>query len=384
MVLELMRYWRPNFPHIDFFYTAGAYMLKLVQRLFSEMGLALGTAQNNLSAGGNYRLLTDVVAPSAHEEPQGLLDQRSQIIHPGAGPSRLPPVASIYDVPPAPLHPAHRPVGPAIASDGASRNVRVGRGQVPLPSAASSSIPPIRSIRKVPRVPRQPANRVVDNRVLDSSGGHEDLNEVPPLNSQDGTWRPGLSSEQLQAEVQTNIEPHTEEIEPASEDSTPAASPSGTPVRASNAEEEQERGIAIGPGLWRCLECGMEIRGRRANLNRHIENRHDLVRKFECPNADCGKKFQTKVNLDRHVAGVHEGRPLKCSKCPRDFKTPEGLSEHNRIAHEKARTLACKTCGKCYGRRSSLRRHSKVHKKERAAATEAASAGAGPSGQGQS
>ena len=116
--------------------------------------------------------------------------------------------------------------------------------------------------------------------------------------------------------------------------------------------------------VWTCDRCGVKIRGKKGNLNRHIANKHDNIRAYACDFPECGKSFQTRLNLKRHIEAVHKGRPHKCSGCPRAFKDHAALQDHIKNAHEEIEnTLACDICGKCFGRRSTLNRHkTKVHK----------------------
>lgn len=129
------------------------------------------------------------------------------------------------------------------------------------------------------------------------------------------------------------------------------------------------------PNLWRCKECGVLIRGKRGNLNRHIANKHDLLRAFECKVPKCGKRFQTRLNLVRHRTTVHDGRPHRCPHCPRAFKAETELETHISSAHsDGSKTMACPVCGRCFGRRSTLNRHtSKVHAQDSSSAEAAGS-----------
>lgn len=118
--------------------------------------------------------------------------------------------------------------------------------------------------------------------------------------------------------------------------------------------------------VWTCNRCGQKIRGKKGNLNRHIANKHDNIRAYECTRPNCDRKFQTRLNLVRHETAVHLGRPFTCPNCPRAFKNEVDLAAHVRAAHKNSQlSLACKVCGSCFGRRSTLNRHmAKVHKVE--------------------
>lgn len=116
--------------------------------------------------------------------------------------------------------------------------------------------------------------------------------------------------------------------------------------------------------VWTCEKCGVKIRGKKGNLNRHIANKHDNIRAFACTEPNCGRKFQTRLNLVRHQTAVHLGRPFQCPRCPRTFKGEKERDAHVKAAHTGNEVqLACHVCGSCFGRRSTLNRHlAKVHK----------------------
>lgn len=152
---------------------------------------------------------------------------------------------------------------------------------------------------------------------------------------------------------------------PATARSSADELPNGT-LSAEDGQPEPKlvvRGVREGPNLWRCGECGNLIRGKRGNLNRHFANRHANARPFQCEVPECGKRFQTRLNLVRHTRTVHDGRPHHCGECPRAFRSTNELAEHARVAHSpNSARLACPVCARCFGRRSTLNRHtSKVH-----------------------
>lgn len=66
-----------------------------------------------------------------------------------------------------------------------------------------------------------------------------------------------------------------------------------------------------GVRIFTCHICGLQVKNKRSNLLRHIENKHTKNRKFECDVPGCERKFQSKHNLERHKRGVHSlGRPV--------------------------------------------------------------------------
>lgn len=118
--------------------------------------------------------------------------------------------------------------------------------------------------------------------------------------------------------------------------------------------------------VWTCEQCGVKIRGKKGNLNRHYANKHENIRPFVCKIATCRRRFQTRLNLLRHERAVHTGRPFVCPHCPRNFKNGDSLNVHVRTAHESTEhEMACEMCGSCFARRSTLNRHRvKVHKEK--------------------
>lgn len=155
----------------------------------------------------------------------------------------------------------------------------------------------------------------------------------------------------------------------------------GDDARGSQLKEEIEKGPGSAPvgdkkcivssskgggRVWICGQCGLKIRGKRGNLNRHIANKHENIRAYSCNVEKCGRKFQTRLNLVRHETAVHLGRPFTCSRCPRTFKYGKDLASHVKSAHENPEVkLACEICGGCFGRRSTLNRHiANVHKEK--------------------
>ncbi len=119
-----------------------------------------------------------------------------------------------------------------------------------------------------------------------------------------------------------------------------------------------ERASLLGPKMWQCRECKVVIRGSRGNINAHLAHVHSMIRPFACRYSNCEKRFQTRLNLARHVTSVHEGRPVKCLKCSRSFKTEASLATHIGIAHgDDQKQFKCSACGGCFGRRGTMERH---------------------------
>ena len=127
-----------------------------------------------------------------------------------------------------------------------------------------------------------------------------------------------------------------------------------------------------------CALCG-KMFNEKASLLRHIEGVHEGVKKHTCEL--CKKSFHQKINLKSHIAKIHEG--LKGFKCIKKLteKSKQILKKKNNskiIKKEKLRKTItgkrnqveqnkklhkCKLCKKSFGMKSNLKRHNcSVHK----------------------
>ena len=61
--------------------------------------------------------------------------------------------------------------------------------------------------------------------------------------------------------------------------------------------------VSSGGGLWQCGECGKQ--GSKADVKRHIEAKHMLNTKINCP--FCGKSSKTRDSLRKHLKKDHDG-----------------------------------------------------------------------------
>ncbi|XP_029717207.2 zinc finger protein 836 [Aedes albopictus] len=76
-----------------------------------------------------------------------------------------------------------------------------------------------------------------------------------------------------------------------------------------------------------CEICG-KIFKERSKLKRHIQNKHEKLRKYECH--ICQKKLSSMDSVQIHIKTFHSAKTLKCSFCPKTFG-----SELVHRAHEK-------------------------------------------------
>lgn len=241
-----------------------------------------------------------------------------------------------------------------------------------VPSATSYDSPISAELREKPQfVPKRPPPRS-----LNKHRRSFDLTELLSDRSLDASRVKEMKEDRIQASQAEDVSTSgTSSVR----DTITAPAPSLNPnpgsafneLAESKADDETAKGA---PGsskeknnnkmIWTCDRCGVKIRGKKGNLNRHIANKHEFIRAFACSSPNCGRRFQTRLNLVRHENAVHQGRPFQCEHCPRSFKVEEDRAAHIKSAHsEPDAQLACEVCGSCFGRRSTLNRHmAKVHK----------------------
>ncbi|XP_076044271.1 uncharacterized protein LOC143027125 isoform X1 [Oratosquilla oratoria] len=103
-----------------------------------------------------------------------------------------------------------------------------------------------------------------------------------------------------------------------------------------------------------CPHCGKAFQ-RRSRLLRHI-NYHFGNKSFKC--VTCGKCFVEKGGLVKHEL-THDPLHVPCQECGKVCKTRRTLERHLRTHQNKLYT--CQTCNKSYKHEESLRIHKRIH-----------------------
>ncbi|XP_064551197.1 zinc finger protein ZFP2-like isoform X2 [Drosophila montana] len=162
----------------------------------------------------------------------------------------------------------------------------------------------------------------------------------------------------LQSSIQTNetIKPSKAKknrVSEIQEESSPSSS-------ASHSPNKRIRRL----GNYFCDQCGRHFNDK-ANLNRHLQ-RHMGVKQFECQ--ECGHKDYTQHLINLHQRIQHQGeKPYACKYCGERFANSMARLRHQRSHMEYLESSAevpaftCKLCNKSFRKKSILDTHAVVH-----------------------
>ncbi|XP_053293608.1 gastrula zinc finger protein XlCGF57.1 [Pleuronectes platessa] len=123
-----------------------------------------------------------------------------------------------------------------------------------------------------------------------------------------------------------------------------------------NKQPLSDMGCKTEKKLFSCSECG-KIFNQRCSLNRHMRS-HAGEKQFSC--SECGKKFMLREYLNTHMRSHTGEKPFSCSECGKRFSHRSHLNRHMR-SHTGETPLSCSECGKRFSHRSHLNRHMRSH-----------------------
>lgn len=98
----------------------------------------------------------------------------------------------------------------------------------------------------------------------------------------------------------------------------------------------------------------------RTSLEKHLLFHESEQQKPECPH--CGRTYQSRWNLRRHIRGMHDKVVYMCDICGKAFARSDVLQAHV-AKHSEDGDLRCEQCSKCFSSRSTLKNHMKTHVK---------------------
>jgi len=111
-------------------------------------------------------------------------------------------------------------------------------------------------------------------------------------------------------------------------------------------------------GQFKCGVCAYSTDNSSHMQNHRVT--HTGERAFSCP--ECGKGFNRRSHLKRHVAKVHRGEKRhKCDVCGQGFGEVGGLRTHVRQLHTGEKVVQCEECGAEFSSRSQYNSHMKAH-----------------------
>lgn len=91
------------------------------------------------------------------------------------------------------------------------------------------------------------------------------------------------------------------------------------------------------------------------------EYRELALTMYCCMFSKCGKCYNTKFNLKRHIEITHlKIKKYQCQECDKLFVSNQNLSEHMHT-HSGARPFLCKICPKNFRQASQLSLHRRAH-----------------------
>ena len=118
-------------------------------------------------------------------------------------------------------------------------------------------------------------------------------------------------------------------------------------------------------GIWRCKHCKKSFK-KKDRLRRHAET-HISGLSFACDH--CSEYFKTRSKLahhkfDNHSEEMKESRPsFEANPIKREMIHNEKLKEVETLLGQEGDLWKCKSCGKTFDRRSTLRNHVEIHVK---------------------
>ncbi|CAD7080471.1 unnamed protein product [Hermetia illucens] len=116
------------------------------------------------------------------------------------------------------------------------------------------------------------------------------------------------------------------------------------------------------PTYLECRFCFMRFE-KPTERFQHEKSHSDEPEPYRCP--VCPKSFARNMHRKIHESIHRKDRPFRCVHCPKSFSTRQRLNSHVRCVHCSKKPLMCEDCGKIFDSKVQLRRHSLAHTKEK-------------------
>ena len=103
-----------------------------------------------------------------------------------------------------------------------------------------------------------------------------------------------------------------------------------------------------------CIECGKDLK-KVELLQNHVITEHQRDLPWKCP--ECGKKFKTRLRIERHMT-THTGiKKFHCDVCGCFFSVHNCLTQHRKSCRANSFRFACIWCRKAFKDRESVFYH---------------------------
>lgn len=107
----------------------------------------------------------------------------------------------------------------------------------------------------------------------------------------------------------------------------------------------------------KCDKCPKTFKSHNGLKNHLLAHTNDF--KFLCPH--CGVGYMYKSEFDAHC-GKHENRkPYQCKVCDKTFTTNSNMRAHERAAHKEVKVFNCMECTRTFSCKSYLQQHMHMH-----------------------
>ncbi|KAJ8680919.1 hypothetical protein QAD02_016706 [Eretmocerus hayati] len=110
--------------------------------------------------------------------------------------------------------------------------------------------------------------------------------------------------------------------------------------------------------LFACRFCGKNFDTKNI-LTKHVRKVHPDENPYSCE--CCNKIFRDRYNLELHTRRHSGEKPFQCELCSKAYSDKYSWLRHVTTKHSNDKPFPCDTCGARFNRKSNLARHVKSH-----------------------